>query len=228
MKDHLKIANTTFSCSICFDDVLRMEVYITECEHKFCRKCLESHIEMSINDNNISFQNKNFGIKCPQENCEKLLENYEITQLVPKSIYEKLDIILRDFAIETAKDMNWCSTNNCGNVIIKSKETPMIFCYKCKYCWCSQCDVPWHADVTCQEYQTWKKNLKVKKLKEKTEYHTLLFEEWVKKNAKVCVSCGHAIQKNGGCNHMTCSRCRSQFCWLCNGVWKKCICPQFS
>lgn len=30
-----------------------------------------------------------------------------------------------------------------------------------------------------------------------------------------CPSCDSLIEKNGGCPHMVCSRCNSQFCWTC-------------
>ncbi|KAK7939301.1 hypothetical protein WMY93_002627 [Mugilogobius chulae] len=40
-------------------------------------------------------------------------------------------------------------------------------------------------------------------------------DEWVKANCKSCPHCFTSIEKNGGCNHMTCSRCRQHFCWNC-------------
>jgi hypothetical protein len=31
--------------------------------------------------------------------------------------------------------------------------------------------------------------------------------------------CRRPIEKNQGCMHMTCSQCRHEFCWLCEGSW---------
>jgi hypothetical protein len=39
-------------------------------------------------------------------------------------------------------------------------------------------------------------------------------EGWLARNTKPCCGCGAPIQKNGGCNHMICSRCRRHFCWV--------------
>jgi ariadne-1 len=40
--------------------------------------------------------------------------------------------------------------------------------------------------------------------------------EWLAKNSKECPKCFSSIEKNGGCNHMTCSRCGFYFCWVCS------------
>lgn len=233
-----KVANETFCCSICFDDVLKREVFVTHCGHRFCRLCIQQHIELSVNDNLIIHYLGTFGIVCPQDGCGVLLEDYEIAKLLPKPAYEKLTVILRDLVIDSARDMSWCPTPNCGNVVMKNDAIPeMVFCFKCKYCWCSSCRVQWHADSTCQQYRDWLKQIKLdkekaallakeKKLKEAKEED--LTQQWLKRNARVCVKCNAGIEKNGGCNHMTCSRCHGQFCWICNKRWRTCSCPQFT
>merc|ERR1739845_190870 len=33
-----------------------------------------------------------------------------------------------------------------------------------------------------------------------------------------CPSCNNIIEKESGCNHMTC-KCLTQFCYLCNKLW---------
>lgn len=38
--------------------------------------------------------------------------------------------------------------------------------------------------------------------------------QWVQHHTQPCPGCGSRIQKNGGCNHMSCAVCRRQFCWV--------------
>jgi hypothetical protein len=40
-------------------------------------------------------------------------------------------------------------------------------------------------------------------------------EAWKMAFTKECPTCLSAIEKNEGCNHMTCGRCNSSFCWDC-------------
>ena len=38
-------------------------------------------------------------------------------------------------------------------------------------------------------------------------------------NVQKCPSCGFGTQKIDGCNHMTCVKCRHNWCWLCRGKY---------
>ena len=45
-------------------------------------------------------------------------------------------------------------------------------------------------------------------------------EEFSKNNfIKKCPHCGIITEKAEGCNHITCSKCNYQWCWLCNGKY---------
>ena len=35
-----------------------------------------------------------------------------------------------------------------------------------------------------------------------------------------CPECGILIQKNGGCSHVGCTKCKYEFCWDCLGSYK--------
>lgn len=45
------------------------------------------------------------------------------------------------------------------------------------------------------------------------------------KNWKRCPKCGHMVERNTGCDYMTC-RCKAHFCYACGGSFKKgrCLC----
>ena len=44
---------------------------------------------------------------------------------------------------------------------------------------------------------------------------------WLVTHCKACPSCRSPIQKNEGCNHIKCSKCKFDFCWVCLDAWKK-------
>jgi hypothetical protein len=41
-------------------------------------------------------------------------------------------------------------------------------------------------------------------------------KRWIKNNCESCPNCSAPIKKAGGCDHMTCAKCKYEFCWLCS------------
>eukprot|EP01085_Mycamoeba_gemmipara_P003589 Mycagemm_TRINITY_DN7744_c0_g1::TRINITY_DN7744_c0_g1_i1::g.3589::m.3589 type:complete len:163 gc:universal TRINITY_DN7744_c0_g1_i1:148-636(+) len=81
----------------------------------------------------------------------------------------------------------------------------------CGHEYCYLCAEDWHEGSTCDQYQKWKSDQGM------VDRH---FAEWSKGNAKKCPQCRATIQKNEGCNHMTCASCKYQWCWLCEGPYQ--------
>jgi len=84
-----------------------------------------------------------------------------------------------------------------------------------------------HWPCPCDKLKEWKKKMR-EEIGEVEEEETganadeLAMKMWMKANTKACPQCGVLIEKNDGCNHMTCVNptCRYEFCWICLRDWK--------
>ena len=81
------------------------------------------------------------------------------------------------------------------------EEVKKLQCLKCKTWVCFNCREEWHGEnITCKE------NLNKQ------------LAGWAEENkdkVSFCPMCRTRIEKNKGCNHMTCAFCKYEFCWAC-------------
>lgn len=87
---------------------------------------------------------------------------------------------------------------------------PMVRCGN-QHQFCFGCNENTHSPCPCIAVKKW-----LKKCEDDSE--TL---NWLESHTKDCPKCSTLIEKNGGCNHMTCRKCHWEFCWVCMGDWVK-------
>jgi len=199
-----ELDNKHYLCLICDDEYSIDNIYVLDnCNHKYCIDCLGQMLSVKINDGNVQ------DIKCPDPGCGSQIDYNQIKQIVKdENTFAKYEEFNLKKTLETIPNLRWCPRPGCGNGMIGSDDNPMMICSNdsCRFTFCFRCKEEWHADVTCEKYQEWKL--------ENNEAEAR-YIDWVKSNTKDCPKCKANIQKNGGCNHMTCSNCKHQFCWLC-------------
>ena len=100
---------------------------------------------------------------------------------------------------------NRCPAPGCGFIAV-GRGVDGVTCH-CSLDYCLKCQRPWHQPAPCELVQKWE------------EKHMDHSQEWLIINTKPCPNCNRRIEKNQGCNHMTCSVCRHGFCWVCMGDW---------
>lgn len=193
----------SYMCSICSDEYPIEDIYVLDdCFHRFCFACLAAYVKTSILDGNCN------RMKCPELDCEKLLHPGEIRHLVDPELFAKFETFSLKHALDNMADLLWCPKPGCGNAMIGDEGEAMVRCsnQECQFTFCSVCKEEWHPDISCEKWREWKLE------NNENESRT---QAWIKKNAKNCPQCKASIEKNGGCNHITCKACDYEFCWLC-------------
>lgn len=105
-------------------------------------------------------------------------------------------------------NVKWCpSVPNCGNAIRLNRDESCEPICDCGLHFCFACLEESHSPCTCEMWTAWEK-------KRVDDSETL---NWITANTKPCPKCGKSVEKNGGCNLMTC-RCGQHFCWLCGAA----------
>jgi IBR domain, a half RING-finger domain len=130
--------------------------------------------------------------KCPQ--CDVAVSTDELQGALPRALLQEMKGLadrLRDSGNESWR---WCLSSGCGHGSLQDGTKEMIRCGKCNYKMCFNHQVPWHDGYTCQEYETSHPQAAI----------TKTTEEMLAKMSKPCPGCGIAVQKEGGCNHMSC------------------------
>lgn len=203
-----KQAENPGECPICCDDeVPPGELFIFDtCEHQYCRECLQGYFS------NLVTERKVLNITCPYPGCKTMIEYHQVQSVVTEELFQKYEESTFLAALNTDPTVKWCPRPGCGNAIIGDPENPRCVCTErnCLYEFCFLCSEPWHRDATCEQYQQWKVDNGLVDTK---------FTNWAKKNTKKCPQCKTMIEKIAGCNHMTCSSCKYEFCWLCSGKY---------
>jgi len=206
VKAGYKIAEGPGECPICCEeDVPPSDLFIFDtCEHQYCRECLQGYFANRIAEGKV------LEITCPCPGCKTLVEYTQVQSVVTQDLFNKYVEFTFIASLNADPSVRWCPKVGCGNAIIGDPENPRCRCTNtdCAYEFCFLCSEPWHEDATCEQYQEWKVASGLTDTK---------FNKWAKKNAKKCPQCKTMIEKISGCNHMTCSNCKFEFCWLCGG-----------
>lgn len=197
-------------CNIClepFGDNPNKLHSIAGCRGKFHTSCFKSYLMACI-------ESSNFPLKCPDVGCKNQIADINFMPIIPKTqynLYKKRKHIKE--AVDNPSKFTFCSTPNCEHIFTIPTKDSQAFakCPKCQQGTCLFCKVKFHTKLTCKEYQTYK-----------PEDHEVC-KNLRENNWKKCLKCRFWIEKNEGCNHMTC-KCGNEFCYVCGKKWHTCHC----
>ena len=186
-----------FLCGICFDDEINSsDSHAMACGHRFCNTCWESFLKNKFEEGPSHILNAS----CPSHNCTERVTGVEINELVPQNVAKWKAYFLRQF-IEQEKRYRFCPGPDCNIVVVSLGDISPVKCM-CDTSFCFGCGEAPHVPALCADFEKWQA------IFGSSEY-------WVAKHSRPCPNCGVPIEKNQGCNHMKCSQCQYDFCWIC-------------
>ncbi|KAK5995621.1 E3 ubiquitin-protein ligase dbl4 [Cladobotryum mycophilum] len=201
-----------FMCDICCEDEDGLETFAMKCGHRYCVDCYRHYLTQKIRDEGESAR-----IQCPSDGCGRILDSKSLDLLVTAELTDRYHVLLNRTYVEDKDTYKWCPAPDCPNAIecgIKKKDlekiVPTVECL-CGYRFCFGCPNPDHQPAPCDLVKRW-----LKKCADDSET-----ANWISAHTKECPKCNSTIEKNGGCNHMTCRKCKYEFCWMCMGLWSE-------
>ena len=171
-----------------------------ECKHRFCSDCTVEQLKNYVESAEIE------KIKCFDYGCRRPISATKVKEIFTKMdlphLFRKYERFKDKKSLDSDPLVRWCPKAGCDTHIrAEKKDTKKLQCPTCMTEVCFNCKDVWHGDsVTCEEAM-----------------HQQL-EGWAKENrdnVSFCPMCKTKIEKNQGCNHMTCGFCKYEFCWAC-------------
>ena len=154
-------------------------------------------------------------ITCPE--CTELVHPNDIRMILNDESYTlKYEKFMLRRVLVAEPDARWCPAPDCGFVIIASgcAGCPKLQCHRpgCDTDFCYHCKQQWHPNQTCDAARAQRSMGRRGSADELDGGHHPKDTD-----IKPCPTCKVLIIKmdDGSCNHMTCSVCGTEFCWLC-------------
>jgi len=203
------------------------------CGHWICNACWSEYLADKINANDI-LNLRCFMCTAPSHEeaaagrarAGHVIPDEMVCQRVGPELYKKYNRFVAKNYAETNPNIKWCPEPDCGCVVdgknagyicnVDNEHAPTVTCEN-GHRFCFNCNKPAHAPATCAMVKEWEK-----RNADQGGDETMI---WVQLHSSPCPKCQMAIQKNQGCNHMTCRPpvgCGYDFCWVCKSKWGEC------
>jgi len=198
-----------FNCPICDDMCPIDDQFIIEpCNHIYCRSCIRDQVLNAISE--MTGQVLCSGCSFDKRDTPTIISQIQVFSVLQPE--EQNKYLSQEFKLYVSKDpcTFTCPKPDCKGVIEIPPNSTHFICpiIECKFSMCHKCKVSWHADKTCEEYQSSRK-------KNEEDLDKRMIEEMIAKGLlKRCPKCSNGVEKTEGCNHMTC-QCGTHYCNVC-------------
>ncbi|KAI8943266.1 hypothetical protein NX059_001285 [Plenodomus lindquistii] len=219
-------------CTVCGDEFLVCDFpQLAGCTHEadVCRECFSGWVEAQMKV--VKDVTK---ITCPAERCATAISQGDVEKYADLEVSERYDRLNNLTIFSEVPGFKLCNGGGCRSGQIHDPGTTGDHIFRCTSCDFRMCvnhgddiadGVPMHDGESCDAY---KERLEWQQLPDAEQES--LSRGVIEKESVLCPGedCGYSIQKSEGCDHMTCSQCSYEFCYICrapyrgeDGIWGK-------
>ncbi|KAF8864900.1 hypothetical protein BDZ45DRAFT_737027 [Acephala macrosclerotiorum] len=207
-----------YKCEACLDTLpagfFRRNKISPLCDHecRLCEGCLTMGLESAMKDEEIDWEM----IPCPC--CRAVIPPETIRRYASADLLSEYEEYRVCFHLQSLKNFCLCSRPGCrsGQFHQGGLRAPRMICIKCNFETCFKHKVPWHEGddpddhnaATCRHYGDLGVSANRDKLKQNRASTSM-----IRRITKACPKCQIRILKNGGCDHMYCTQCKTNFRW---------------
>ncbi|KAF2843484.1 hypothetical protein M501DRAFT_91111 [Patellaria atrata CBS 101060] len=167
----------------------------------YCKTCIGSTLAASLDT-------RGRALTCPQAGCNVPWGYDYVVPFLPRDQLERYHDGLVDDLLLTPMYFRCTHCDIPSQLDKRVRGFPNVECGYCTKRSCALCSVAWHEDLNCQQF--WQKDMGKTGISDQEKATLRVLS---KTGARICPRCQNAIEKNGGCEHMLCTRCNHNFYW---------------
>jgi parkin len=216
--------NYNIECPVCY--VVQPLVVVFDCPdlHVVCYNCFLEYCKTALENRTFVKDREGWHtLPCPcSDHKDYVVKDIHHFRILGKKDYLRY----KEFAtIQMLLEMGGviCPKPGCGEGLLPEHTNRRIECSSCRHVFCRECKEKYHQGKCSSKAPS-----EAPRSGKAMEIDTRAFREarwreanqtYLKEKTKPCPHCRADTEKNGGCNHITCTVCKHEWCWMCLNKW---------
>ncbi|CAL1532787.1 unnamed protein product [Lymnaea stagnalis] len=221
---HVQANHKRVECIICSDVMSHVLIFPCSPGHVICLECFNQYGTTCLNERRfVEHPVHGYTLPCPAGCLDSHIEETHHFLLLGQEKYERY----KNFGAEEYVLQNGgmlCPGPGCGMGLFPSGEGRLVKCRECRHEFCKDCRREFHLGG-CENFLE-SLSLAVSDLRINDERAVRATWEQeaqslIDETTKSCPGCQTKTERSGGCMHMICSRCQTEWCWICVKKWNR-------
>jgi hypothetical protein len=198
--DDTELAEPRRDCIVCLAELpssrFPAQPIENNCNHQFnntCADCYVAHINGQMDTASLD------QIRCPEPECRSVLSHSQMRLYASEDAFERYSNFINQRTLRNLPDYLDCANPGCENGgIVDHNAMGSVYLDACDSTTCITCGTIWRPGLSHEENQA-------DEQRRRADDESLSLQS-ISRRAKRCPGdgCGVPIQKNRGCDHMTC------------------------